>query len=202
MRFLSDPSIVQQCQKPGLPPRLSQWCLRFSDGLQKVSGQKNCFDYPLFKKCHSRCPEVPTFHCPSNLCTLEPLQRAGFSVATLEVLAVSWLPTKTITREWKLSRGAHSGSRHLKGKVSNFLRIKKISFHNFQNILIMSEIWKHFSLGSKPALFNVFLRYIFFKNIEISLLNLWKQDLNCSKVAMYQPLNKNATKKFMFTVDG
>lgn len=127
----------------------------------------------FLKRCHSHCPEAPTFHCPLNLCTLESLQRVGFSVATLEVLAVSWLPTKTITWEWKLSCGAHSWSRHLKGKVSNFLRIKKISFHNFQNILISSEIWKRFSLGSKPALFNVFLRYIYiFKNIEISLLNL------------------------------
>lgn len=159
--------------------------------------------FPTFKKMPLSLPWGPNFPL-----FLKPLRSgilakdfSGFSVATLEVLAISWLPTKTITRDWKLSHRAHSGSQHLKGKVSNFLRIKKISFHNFQNILITSEIWKRFSLGRKPALFNVFLRYTYFlkKNIEILLLNLWEQDLNCFKVAMYQPLNKNAAKKFMFT---
>lgn len=57
MRFPWDPSTVQQ----SLPPCLSRRCLRFSDGLQKVKGLKNCFDFLLFKKMPLSLPRGPNF---------------------------------------------------------------------------------------------------------------------------------------------
>lgn len=142
---------------------------KFSYGLQKVSVLAHKVFWFLINTTLSialhRGPNFPLSLKPMH--SGNPFQRAGFSVATLKVLAVSWLPTKTITQEWKLSRGAHSGSGHLKGKVSNFLWLKKISFHNFQNILIMSKTWKLFSLGSRSVMFNYFLDFFFKQAISL-----------------------------------
>lgn len=141
---------------------------KFSYGLQKVSVLAHKVFWFLINTTLSialhQGPNFPLSLKPMH--SGNPFQRAGFSVATLKVLAVSWLPTKTITQEWKLSRGAHSGSGHLKGKVSNFLWLKKISFHNFQNIL-MSKTWKLFSLGSRSVMFNYFLDFFFKQAISL-----------------------------------
>lgn len=123
-------------------------------------------------------------------------QNTGFAVVVLQIFAVYWLPTKTITPEWKLSHGDHSGSRHLKRKVSNFLRLEK-KFSQFskhsQNILVFQITLFQ---GVSQLHLNFFLSNLFL-NVGISLLNLWKQELKLVSNSSASTI-KNKTTPFFF----